>query len=138
MNILYEGTVSVYLQGENALLPTEVSDEQITYYVGSEETRLQVIDYRHESLSAANRVIRGENGFEFADIFNQSAQAKVKLEHDDMLEIELFETPDNREYPILWLGILEDNLMPNYDTEWEFLRPFDSGSTAIAVLIQED
>lgn len=134
--MLFDGPVNVYLQGKNALLPTNISKEQITYWIGSEQTKLQLKDYRHLPIAAANRVLGGEDEFEFADIFNQAAIAKVEVE-DEILNIELHDGPRDGNYPILWLGVLDDNLMPNYKTEWEYLRPLDEHSTAISVLLSE-
>lgn len=135
MSILFEGPVHVYLQGKNALLPIDVKDDLATYWIGSERTKLFIKDHRHLAANAAVRIISGENGFEFADIFNQPAIARVMLENETV-NIELQESANVGEFPILWLGVLDDNLMPNCHTEWEYLRPLDSQSTAITVLIK--
>jgi hypothetical protein len=136
MSIVYDGPVRVYLQGNNALLPIDATNQQITYWIGSEKTKLLLRDRRYLPIEAANRILKGENGFEFADVFNRPAIAKVQLE-EETVNIELRESSDDGEYPILWLGVLDNNLMPNYKTEWEYLRPLDSQSTAISVLIKE-
>ena len=136
MSIVFDGPVQVYLQGKNALLPIDATNEQITYWIGSEQTKLLLKDHRCLPIEAANRILRGENGFEFADIFNRPAVAKVNLE-DDTVNIELHDNTNDGNYPILWLGVLDENMMPNYKTEWEYLRPVDSQSTAISVLLKE-
>ena len=136
MSLLYDGDVRVYLQGKNALLPTDITSKQITYWIGDESTRLQIKDYRHASRSAAQEVLDGDQEFDFADFFNQSAQAKITTNPDGNLDIELYETSSLQTRPILWVGILEDNIIPNYETEWEYLKPLNSESTAVAILIK--
>jgi hypothetical protein len=136
MSILFDGPVNVYLQGRNALLPIDLTTEQVTYWIGSEQTKLLLKDHRCLPINAAARIIEGENGFEFADIFNQPAIARVRLE-DETVNIELHENTSDGEYPTLWLGVLDDNMMPNYKIEWEYLRPLDDHSTAISVLLKK-
>ena len=133
---LYDGDVRVYLQGKNALLPTDVTNKQITYWIGDEGTRLQIKDYRHASRSAAKQILDGDQVFDFVDFFNQSAQAKITTNSDGNLDIELRESSSSQTRPILWVGILEDNTIPNYEIEWEYLKPLNSDSTAIAILIK--
>lgn len=136
MSIVFNGPVQVYLQGKDALFPVDASNDQISYWIGSQNSKLFLKDHRYLPIRAANRVLAGEDGSEFADIFNQPAIAKVNLE-DDAVNIELHEIANAGNYPILWLGVLEKNLMPNYSVEWEYLRPLNSHSTAISILIKE-
>lgn len=137
MPILFQGNANIYLQGENALTPIRTTCDKITYYIGDRKTRLLVRDFRHEPVNAAHMILRGKKDLEFADSFNQAANVKVILKDQKKVEINLHDVEDNGDYPTLWLGVLNDNLMPNYDTEWEFLRPVNDQSTAIAVLLSQ-
>lgn len=138
MSILYKGNAHVYLQGMNALMPIRKKTNKITYYIGDRKTKLLLRDFRQNPVDAAHKVLQGEKDFEFADIFNQSAQVKVQVKDKNKIEIDLHDSPDGDNYPTLWLGILDDNLFPNYETEWEFLRPTSLESTAIAVLVSQN
>lgn len=138
MAIVYNDNANIYLQGKNALLPIEVTEEYISYYIGDESAQLEVKDFRKTSWEEAKYILDGKNGSSFAKIFNQAAYAIVKRSPDDSLKIELREKTNDGEFPTLWLGVLEDNLMPNYGIIWEYLRPTNSGGTAIAVLLPED
>jgi hypothetical protein len=138
MSILFDGNACVYLQGRNALVPAKTENNQIVYYIGNSSTKLLLRDFRCNPVNAAHWYLQGKNGFEFADVFNQPAQVRVNISEEQKVEIDLYESSDGQNCPTLWLGILEDNLMPNYDTEWEFLRPINHHSTAFAVLVRED
>jgi hypothetical protein len=138
MSILFNGNAHVYLQGLNALTPIRKKNDKITYYIGDRKTKLLLRDFRLKPIEAAHQVLQGKNIFEFTDTFNQSAKVKVHIKDKNKIEIDLHESPDGDNYPTLWLGVLEDNLMPNYNTEWEFLRPISPQSTAIAVLVCKD
>lgn len=127
--------VSVYLQGNHALLPVEITDDHIEYWIGSEESHLKIKDFRNAPRDALQLFLDHKNGFEFADVFNQGAIAQVNQSEDDSIEITLSDIKQNAESPLLWLGVLRDNKFPNYETKWEFLRPLDDGGVAIAVLI---
>jgi hypothetical protein len=135
MSILFEGSIHVYLQGKNALLPIKTEDNQVTYCIGTRKTRLLLKDYRSTPVKAAQSYMQGKTGFEFADIFNQPAKAKVNIIDEKKVEIELYDSQEVDHSPTLWLGVFDDNLMPNIDTEWEFLRPINVQSTAFAGLV---
>ena len=138
MSILFDGNARVYLQGRNALVPIKTQNNRITYYIGNRNTKLLLRDFRCNPVNAAHQFLQGKNGFEFADVFNQPAKIRVNINEEKKVEIDLYENSDGQNCPTLWLGILEDNLIPNYDTEWEFLRPINPHSTAFAVLVRED
>jgi len=135
---LLNSPVQVYLQGSNALIPIEKTDEYISYWIGSDSTQMKIVDYRKIPLKAVNRLIAGENGFEFFDYFNLPAHANVVLDSDERIEIELQDNNTKEDFPTLWLGVLNDNMMPNYNVLWEFLRPVSTESTAILVLLEEE
>ena len=52
--ILYQGNVHIYLQGENALLPTgSERKDQIAYFIGSKKSKLLIRDFRKRPMLAA-------------------------------------------------------------------------------------
>ena len=132
---LLNDPVSVYLQGEHALFPVKINEKSTEYWIGSDESRLKIIDSRKAPREALQLFLENKNGFESADIFNQAAMTRVAQGEDTCIKITLSEIEEKEDLPILWLGVLRDNKFPNYDTRWEFLRPLDDGGTAIAVLI---
>jgi hypothetical protein len=138
MSILFDGNARVYLQGKDALQPIRTKSDHITYYIGNRGTKLLLRDFRQQPVLAARRYLQGENGFEFADVFNQFSKVKVNVKETNNIEINLYDNADTKNSPTLWLGVLEDNLMPNHETDWEFLRPIDPNSTAFAVLVREE
>ena len=62
----------------------------------------------------------------------------MNITNEEKVEIELYDGEEVNYSPTLWLGVLNDNLMPNIDTEWEILRPINVQSTAFAVLFCEE
>ena len=138
MSVIFKGNAHIYLQGNNALTPIRTKSNRITYYIGDRKTKLLLRDFRQNPVDAAHKSFKGEKGQEFADIFNQSATVKVSISDKKKVEIDLHDIQNDGDYPTLWLGVLNDNFIPNYETEWEFLRPVNFQSTAIAVLVCKD
>jgi len=136
-NPVYEGNVSVYLEGQKALLPVEVnSPDEMTYFIGAEQTNLIIKDFRRNPNQVAERVIAGEEGLDFAEIFNQPAWVRVEvIEETGALEINMHETQAEVNFPVLWLGVIRDGKMPVQNIEWEVLRPTDMSATAFAALV---
>jgi hypothetical protein len=138
---LFRGNVQVDLHGQNALIPVgEISQNQMTYYVGSKRSKLVVRDYRENPILAAQQVLSGRDGEKFADIFNQGAYTEVIATHNgpdlQNIEIHLHPASQRGEFPVLWFGIIDDLKMPNVDAEWEILRPISLKKVAFAVLIK--
>jgi len=143
-NYLYRGNVQIYLQGEKALLPvaSRNRDGQISYFIGSKKSKLLIRDYRREPIHAAHNARAGLDGSEFADAFNQPAYAEVSIsergDEPEKIEINLRPTRKSDDFPVLWLGVLNDSMMPMLDIEWEFLRPINAEKIAFTAMVRFD
>lgn len=143
-NYLYKGNVQIYLQGENALLPiaSKNREGQIAYFIGSKKSKLLIRDFRREPMHAANHAKKGLEGSEFAEAFNQPAYAEVSVSEGgselEKIEINLRPTDKSDDFPVLWLGVLNDSMMPMLDIEWEILRPIKSDKIAFTAMVRFD
>ena len=141
MSVLFEGTARVYLQGRNALLPltSTENNDQIQYFIGNESTNLVIRDHRNSTIQEAYEAIRLRNQNGFAKLFNQYAIIKINYdENNNHMEIDLLEeAPPLINGPVLWMGILENNVMPGYDVEWEVFKPIDENNTAFIAFISQ-
>ena len=142
-NYLYRGNVQIYLQGEKALLPvaSKTRDGQVSYFIGSKKSKLLIRDYRREPIHAAH-ASAGLEGTEFADAFNQPAYAEVSISEKgsepEKIEINLRPTNKRDDFPVLWLGVLNDAMMPMLDIEWEILRPINAEKIAFTAMVRFD
>ncbi|HEX6033845.1 MAG TPA: hypothetical protein VFY83_05390 [Anaerolineales bacterium] len=143
-NYLYKGNVQIYLQGENALLPvaSKTRGDQIAYFIGSKKSKLLIRDFRREPIHAAHHDRAGLEGTEFADAFNQPAYAEVSIsergDEPEKIEINLRPTNKREDFPVLWLGVLNDAMMPMLDIEWEILRPINAEKIAFTAMVRFD
>ena len=143
-NYFYKGNVQIYLQGEKALLPVASKNRngQITYFIGSKKSKLLIRDFRREPIHAANHASSGLEGAEFADAFNQPAYAEVSVTENggepEKIEINLRPTNKRDDFPVLWLGVLNDAMMPMLDIEWEILRPINAEKIAFTAMVRFD
>lgn len=138
MSVLFQGTVKIYLQGHNALLITGKPDKvPMTYYIGEKSTKLRIIDFRQVPSTVAQRILKGDEPPGFADLFNQPAKVEVRI-NEEKVTIKLHNKEEDKLPFILWLGVTNDNTMPNYETRWEFLRPIAKTKTAFAALIEDN
>jgi hypothetical protein len=136
-NNLYKGNVQIYLQGQNALIPIDSTNrEQITYFVGSEKSKLVVRDFRKDPVLAAHQALLGLDGVEFASIFNQPAQIEIK-DNQDHVQIDLHESSENDVNSMLWLGVIKDNNIPIHYMLWEKFTNIDGATLAFAALIDD-
>jgi hypothetical protein len=135
---IFQGNVRVYLEGQNALCPTVTTDQEMHYHIGQENTELIIRDYRAKPILAAQKAISTQYQNGFSNTFNEQAWAEICYEQaDEKLEIVLRD-PDKKtdaRSPLLWLGVLEDNIMPDYDVEWEVFKSLDNGQTAFVSLL---
>lgn len=141
--ILYQGNVQIYLQGEKALLPTASGrDDQIAYFIGSKKSKLLIRDFRKRPMLAAQRGHSGIEGVEFANAFNQPAYVEVSIagkgSEPEKIEINLRPTDEREDFPVLWLGIMNDLMMPMLDIEWEILRPINPEKIAFTAMVRFD
>ena len=142
-NYLYRGNVQIYLQGEKALLPVASKNRngQVAYFIGSKKSKLLIRDFRREPLHATH-ASAGLEGSEFADAFNQPAYAEVSISEKgrepEKIEINLRPTSKSDDFPVLWLGVLNDAMMPMLDIEWEILRPINSEKIAFTAMVRFD
>lgn len=139
--ILYKGNVRVYLQGKNALMPItpEASIHRyISYYIGDSYTNLIICDHRPKTVAEARQILQTKHQNGFAKHFNQVAKAEIRFDKvTKCMTIDLRnpETP-SPEYPVLWMGILEDNIMPSYEVQWEIFKSLNANQTAFVALIR--
>jgi len=143
-NYLYRGNVQIYLQGEKALLPVASKNRegQVAYFIGSKKSKLLIRDFRREPILAAHHANAGLEGSEFADAFNQPAYAEVSVSEKgnepEKIEINLRPTNPSEDFPVLWLGVLNDSMMPMLDIEWEILRPINAEKIAFTAMVRFD
>jgi len=142
-NVLYRGNVQIHLQGQHALLPIDSTHEdQVAYFIGSKKSKLLIRDFREEPILAAHRAPAGIEGAEFAVAFNQPAYAEVSIaekgSEPEKIEINLRPTDESEDFPVLWLGVKNDLLMPMLDIEWEILRPISSKKIAFTAMVRFD
>ena len=143
-NYLYRGNVQIYLQGEKALLPvaSRNREDRIAYFIGSKKSKLLIRDFRAEPIIAAHHATSGLEGEEFADAFNQPAYAEVSIsergDEPEKIEINLRPTNKSDDFPVLWLGVLNDAMMPMLDIEWEILRPINVERIAFTAMVRFD
>jgi hypothetical protein len=143
-NYLYRGNVQLYLQGEKALLPVASKNRngQISYFIGSKKSKLLIRDFRKGPIHAAHHDRSGLEGSEFADAFNQPAYAEVSVsergDEPEKIEINLRPTSKSDDFPVLWLGVLNDAMMPMLDIEWEILRPINAEKIAFTAMVRFD
>jgi hypothetical protein len=141
-NVLYQGNVQIYLQGEKALLPTGLDrEDQVVYFIGSKKSKLLIRDFRKRPILAAHRGQAGIEGTEFANAFNQPAYAEVSIakgSEPEKIEINLRPTDEREDFPVLWLGIMNDLMMPMLDIEWEILRPISMEKVAFTAMVRFD
>jgi hypothetical protein len=138
--IIYQGSARVYLQGKNALTPISPdmpSNGHISYYVGDTNTNLVIFDHRPEIIAEARQILQTQYQNGFAKHFNQYAKAEVRYDEDtEQMKIDLYSIETQPvKCPVLWMGILENNLMQGYEVEWEVFKPIDENNTAFVALI---
>jgi hypothetical protein len=140
---IYRGNVHIHLQGQNALLPIHTNrEDQITCFIGSKKSKLLIRDTRQEPVLAAHHDPSGVKGPEFAVAFNQPAYAEVSVAGEDgqpeKIEINLRAANRNEDFPVLWLGVKNDALMPMLDIEWEIMRPIGVEKVAFTAMVRFD
>lgn len=140
-NYLYRGNVQVHLQGQHALLPIRSNrEDQIICFIGSKKSKLIIRDFRQEPILAAHHAPSGIEGTEFAEAFNQPAYAEVSLaeKEPDKVEINLHAVKKADDFPVLWLGVKNDSLMPMLDIAWEIMRPINAKKVAFTAMVRFD
>ncbi len=140
-NYLYRGNVQIHLQGQNALLPIHSNrEDHIICFIGSKKSKLLIRDFREKPVLAAHNAPSGIEGSEFADAFNQPAYAEVSLaeKEPEKVEINLRAAKKNEDFPVLWLGVKNDSLMPMLDIEWEIMRPISVEQVAFTAMVRFD
>ncbi len=138
-NYLYRGNVQIHLQGPHALLPIRSNrDDHIICFIGSKKSKLIIRDFRQEPVLAANHTPAGIEGSQFAEAFNQPAYAEVSLaeKEPEKVEINLHAAKNADDFPVLWLGVKNDSLMPMLDIEWEIMRPINVEQVAFTAMVR--
>ena len=140
-SVLFEGSVRIYLQGNNALqvIPATNLAEEMHYYIGNESTQFLIHDFRKKTVKEAQEAIQRQYQNGFAKSFNQTAWAIVKYDElNEGIDIEIRDNLNaSTKKTILWMGILENNLMPGYEVAWEVFKSLDAQNTAFVALIDQ-
>jgi hypothetical protein len=136
-SLVFEGDVQVHLYGQNALIPMYLRDQVLASIIGIEGSGLIVNDHRYETNEAVRTSSSNCYPDGFLKAFNRPAWAEIYYNPDTHgLEIDLYESSTEIHMPILWMGILENNLMPAYEVEWEILKTIDESNTAFCALVK--
>ena len=136
MSVIFEGNLRVYLQGNNALKALSLRNHEFLSAIGSENSEIIIQDYRQEPIEFAKTVNAGGKPDGFGKIFNQPARAIIRYDQDtEGLEISLHESSIDTQYPILWMGVLDDNTISGHQVEWEVFKKLPDERTAFAALI---
>jgi hypothetical protein len=134
---IYQGNTRVYLQGEKALQALHVkSAENVSFVVGSEQSRIFIEDNRKSSIETAEQILSGNQTVDFADIFNNQARVEI-LQMEKGIQINLSDSLAPGNLPTLWLGVIHDGRMPVHDVSWEILKPIGSTDTAFAAIVKD-
>lgn len=136
-NLIFLGNAQVQLFGRNALIPLSLQYQSLTCSIGAENTELRITEHRKGTIEALISAAPNypEN---FLEVFNTPARVEIRYTPlNEKVEIDLFDVSDGTtEIPILWFGVLEDNLMPGYEVEWEVLKSVDENNTAFCALVK--
>lgn len=132
-DILFEGLARLFLDGKEALKLYNRVDGKREYFIGSSSTNLVIKDHRAKTKSTSEVALPSpSNNSEFY----QPAWTQVRYsEEDEALEIHLYDGEAKDDLPVLWFGILENNLMPGYKVEWEVFKVLEPQGTAFVALI---
>ena len=138
---IFTGNVHVYLQGMSALMPFgNLNTDNMMYYLGSKKSNLVIRDFRKYPIFVANHILSGQNGIEFADAFNTSAYAEVLISNEnrksETVLVDLYPGETGKDCPTLWMGVIENRLIPAYKIEWEFLRALNQDQIAFVILAE--
>lgn len=136
-NIIFQGNVQVQLYGHNALAPLSLQDQVLTCAIGAESSELIITEHRNETIQIIKRA-SPNYPHKFIEVFNKLAWVEIRYTpHNKKLEIDLFEaSKEIMETPILWMGMLGNNLMPAYEVEWEVLKTVDENNIAFCALVK--
>jgi hypothetical protein len=127
-NYYFKGNVRVYLQGLETLEIYLQSEGLYSYHLGSPRSKIRIRDFRRLSRDAACHALNGENIYEFADVFNQPALAKIR-EKNGKIRIDMHECTVDTPNPILWLGVVKDgNTIPLHIVRWEKFKAIEKNS----------
>ncbi len=136
-SIIFEGDVQVHLYGQNALIPVYLHDQLLASVIGVESSELIVNEHRYETIQAIKNSLPNCYPDGFLKAFNQPARVEIRYEPKKHgLNVDLYETLAETDMPILWMGVLENNLMPAYEVEWEIFKPVDENNTAFCALVK--
>lgn len=140
-NCFYRGKVHIHLQGQDALQPIHSSrDDRLTCFIGSRKSRLLIRDFREMPVLAAQQAPSGVEGLAFVEAFNQPAYAEISIAGQnggtEKVEINLRPVEKYEEFPVLWLGVKDDALMPMLDIEWEIMRPIGVEKVAFTAMVR--
>ncbi|MCA1954043.1 MAG: hypothetical protein LDL12_02735 [Anaerolinea sp.] len=119
MSLQFCGPTQIYLQGKAVLQPIDwQNDDFITYFLGDEQSRITITDHRPFVNRQAQFAIQGMGQADFLNVFCQPAL--VTIDSDGQETNVVIEDTDDfvAKEPILWMGVLEDNLLPANPLTW--------------------
>jgi hypothetical protein len=138
-SLIFDGDVQVYLYGQNALIPTSLTDQALAMVIGIETSDLIVNEHRYKIIQLIKNTSPDSYPDGFLQSFNRPARVEIQYEPNQKgLKIDLYdiETVTEDNIPILWMGVLENNRMPNYEVEWEVLKSIDGNNAAFCALVK--
>ena len=133
----YEGHTNIYLQGDDALEPVDISVRFMSYFVASPESKIFVRDHRSLPALEAKKALSGDDKENFVDAFCQPASVKIQAK-DRRVEIEINEGHATKQEDLLtlWLGVIDNGKMAVHKTHWEQLQPLGNKRFAFAALVE--
>jgi hypothetical protein len=138
-DLIFQGNTRIHLYGRNALIPISLTNQVLTMVIGTETSDLTVNEHRYSIIQVIKKSHPDCYPNGFLQAFNQPAHIEISYKASkESLQIDLYdkETYAEDNQLILWMGVLDDNLMPNYEVEWEVLKPIDRTRTAVCALVK--
>lgn len=135
-NVIFQGTAQLYLQGLDALQVAEpINGHGALYYLGAPISRITIRDFRMAPVKAAEQALQGRDIFDFAKIFNSSADVEIITIREE-IKIQLFDTKEKSRDTVLLMGVITDDWMPIYPSFYEEFRLLEDDRKAFVSLIE--
>ena len=135
-HIIFQGDAQILLYGNNALVPLSLSKQSLISAIGFENSELIVNEHREHTIQSLENTSNSHIPDNFTEIFNRPARVEVSyIPNNHSLTINLFKALGDTNLPILWMGVLENNVMPAYEIDWEIFKPVDENNMAFCALI---
>lgn len=130
-------TVNIYLQGETALLLAKDNGKCMFYYVGHENGKIIVRDYRNDVAQIARDKIAGKDTEDFAHAFSQPASVSVEVKQNHIYIDINKQIEEEKEGWTLWLGSIDSHkLAAHNEVRWQHLEKIDENRIAFAAVVR--